>query len=64
MKIVPDQERTTFTVALDDLTVARLMEMADICHTHPCILIAAMVHDVLEDDAKAHLREFELMSLH
>ena len=64
MKIVPDQKRTTFVVELDDVTVARLMEVADNCHAHPCTLISAMVHDVLEDDELAHRREFEFISLH
>jgi hypothetical protein len=56
IKIIRDQAQTTFTVALDDVTVARLMEVADECHAHPCSLIAAMVHDVLEDDARMHPR--------
>jgi hypothetical protein len=54
MKVIWDQRQTTFTVAFDDVTVARLMEVADQCHTHPCTLISAIVHDVLEDDARMH----------
>lgn len=54
------QERETkvdqmrFSVKLDDLTLARLVELADNCHALPEAIIAAIVHDVLEDDALAH----------
>ena len=43
--------RVTFS---DELTIARLMEMADICHVLPEQIIAALTAGVLEDDALAH----------
>lgn len=46
--------RNPFRVLLDDLTVARLLELADICQTDPAKVISAIVKDVLEDDARAH----------
>jgi len=46
-----------FRVWLDDLSIARLMEMADDCHATPEQVIASIVHDVLEDDANAHTPE-------
>lgn len=46
--------QTPFRVLLDDADVARLMELADILHAKPTEIIAAIVHDVLEDDALAH----------
>jgi hypothetical protein len=39
----------------DPVTIARLIELADICHANPQTLIAAIVRDVLEDDALAHM---------
>jgi hypothetical protein len=49
-----DDHGATFRVTLDDVTVARLMEIADACHAPPTAVIAALVRDVLEDDALAH----------
>lgn len=49
-----EHERTVFEVALDDATVARLMEVADLSHAPPALLIASIVHDVLADDEAAH----------
>jgi hypothetical protein len=46
--------RKSFRVVPDDVTLARLIELADICHTDPETLIVAIVRDVLEDDALAH----------
>jgi hypothetical protein len=43
--------RVTFS---DELTIARLMEMADICHVLPEQIIAALTAGVLEDDALMH----------
>lgn len=43
-----------FRVILDDVTTARLVELADMCHAQPSEIIAAIVRDVLEDDARAH----------
>lgn len=55
MKILSHDEMTQFRVRLDDETVARLIAIADACHAQPAELIAAIVHDVLEDDALAHM---------
>jgi predicted transcriptional regulator len=49
------QDDTAFRVVLDDQTVARLIEVAEACHADPATIIASLVHDVLEDDALAHL---------
>jgi hypothetical protein len=54
IKDIRDALETGFRVTLDDLTVARLMELADVCHAPPAVVIAAIVRDVLEDDARAH----------
>lgn len=43
-----------FRVALDDVTIARLMRLADECHAPPAVVIASIVHDVLLDDEAAH----------
>lgn len=56
-----DEEISTFRVKLDDLTIARLMELADLCHAQPTSVIAAIVRDVLEDDARAHEAEGRVM---
>ena len=53
-----------FTIALDDLTLARLMELADMHHALPEAIIAAIVRDVLEDDAVAHASDPCRLSLH
>lgn len=55
MKLEDDQEELVlFTIALDDVTVARLMEIADNAHADPRKVAAAIVKDVLEDDARQH----------
>jgi len=58
MQLKHDEPRTIFPVKLDGLTTARLMKIADIAHASPSSLIAAIVHDVLEDDARMHQAEF------
>jgi len=49
-----DDDLGIFRVRPDDLTLARLIELADLCHTDPATLICAILHDVLEDDFLAH----------
>jgi hypothetical protein len=49
-----DEPATVFEVMLDDLTVARLIEISDLCHADPATVIASIVRDVLEDDARMH----------
>lgn len=46
-----DEDQTVFPVALDDKTVARLMEICDEAKAPPAAVIASILHDVLEDDA-------------
>lgn len=58
-----DEPQTVFSVALDDPTVARLLELADACHAPPAVVIAALVRDVLEDDAMAHELEPDPVTL-
>lgn len=54
MITLDEQLRHAFRVRLDDITVARLLELADICQCDPTQVISAIVKDVLEDDARAH----------
>jgi hypothetical protein len=54
-KIDIDDEITEFDgVGLDDLTVARLMALCESVGAPPRLVIAAIVRDVLEDDARNH----------
>jgi len=58
MITLDDQLRHAFRVRLDDITVARLLELADICQCDPTQVISAIIKDVLEDDARAHDGQF------
>ena len=49
-----DEPLTTFRVALDDATVAKLMEFADLCHAPPVTLMAAIIREFLENHSEAH----------
>jgi len=49
-----DEELTEFPVFLDDVTTARLLELSEAIKVAPSVLIASMIHDVLEDDANSH----------
>jgi len=42
-----------FSVALDELDAARLIDLANVCNATPAQVIASIVHDVLEDDFRA-----------
>lgn len=44
-------------VPLDDETVARLMNVADMSHAAPEVVAASIIHDVLYDDEQAHASE-------
>lgn len=55
--------RPIFFVLLDDLTAARLMEIADMAHDTPSNIIASIVRDVLEEDARAHYDSPEAIKL-
>lgn len=50
-------ERAAFHVCLDERTIAWLMELADICHAPPGVVIASILRDVCEDDIRAHGQE-------
>lgn len=51
----PDDEVTVFDgVGFDDVTVARLLELCECAKAPPQAIIAAIVRDVLEDDAREH----------
>lgn len=55
-----DEPMTVFDgVALDDVTMARLMEVCEGAKAPPAAIIAAIVRDVLADDAEAHAGEPE-----
>lgn len=45
--------RTVYLVSLDRVTERRLLEITD-GQPSPSLVIAAIIHDVLEDDAMAH----------
>lgn len=49
-----NEPRNFFRVGFDDLSTARLIEMADACHCDVNSIIVALVKGVLEDDAQAH----------
>lgn len=49
-----DEEYTVFEVPLDDVSVARLMRLAEAHKLDPRIFLASIVRDVLEDDELAH----------
>lgn len=52
---MPVKERKIrLTIVLDDVAMARLMEVADLCHQEPELIASSMISDVLEDDATAH----------
>lgn len=51
----PDDQVTIFDgIGLDDVTVARLMEVCGAANAPPAAIIASIVRDVLEDDAAMH----------
>lgn len=56
IRVLTDQDpETVFDgVALDDVTVGRLMALCEHAKVPPKIIIAAIVRDVLEDDANEH----------
>lgn len=49
--------KVTFHVVLDAVSVARLMDLASDCRCDPTIVLASLVHDLLEDDARMHADE-------
>lgn len=50
-----DQEQKyPLRLMLDDLTLARLLEVAIGCQDDPSRVAANMLRDILEDDARAH----------
>lgn len=55
---------TEFRVLLDDVAVARLMEMADAARLLPEAMIASLVTALLDDDWHAHQVEPSSLSVH
>jgi hypothetical protein len=55
---------TEFRILLDDVTVARLMEIADSAHAPPEIIISGMISAICEDDWHAHLAEPSTLRFH
>lgn len=49
-----DDEVVRFDVPIDMRTVAWLMELADLAHAPPALIIAAILRDVRQDDEQAH----------
>jgi hypothetical protein len=48
------EEKTALRIALGDEAFALLLEMAEACHAEPRAVAAALLTDVLLDDARAH----------
>lgn len=53
MRITLD-EKTTLGIELDDEPFALLLEIAEACHAEPRQIAAALLTDLLLDDARAH----------
>lgn len=54
--IIRDEEgHVLFNVAIPDEDVARLLKVSEEAGAPPAVIIASIVHDVLEDDAFAHI---------
>lgn len=51
------KNKTRLVIDLDDAAMARLMEIADLCHQDPELIAASMISDVLEDDFRAHAEQ-------
>lgn len=51
---ITDETKHPIRVLLDDVTLARLLEVADGCQCDPSLVASAMLRDILEDDARAH----------
>jgi hypothetical protein len=45
---------TALRVLLDDVTIARLAEVAEGCHAPIAVVAAAIIRDVMDDDYSAH----------
>ena len=50
----PADDRTPLRILLDDEPFATLIEIAEACHAEPRAVAAALLTDLLLDDAKAH----------
>jgi len=54
----PDEEnKVPFRTLLDPLTAERLLVLADELQIEPSLVIASMVHDVLDDEARSNEAE-------
>lgn len=51
------EERVWLSIPLSRETAERLARLADACHADRPTVAASLLHDLLEDDAEAHLLE-------
>jgi len=49
-----DENKVPFRTLLDPLTAERLLVLADELQIEPSLVIASMVHDVLDDEARSN----------
>jgi hypothetical protein len=49
-----DEQRHPIRTMVDDTTLAWLMEIADLHHASPDVIVAAILRDVARDDLAAH----------
>jgi hypothetical protein len=52
-----DDQVTFIQVPLDDATFAWVIELAELCHVEPRLVIAAILRDVRVDDQTEHMNE-------
>ncbi len=45
------------SIPVDEVTLQRLLDLADMCHADVKAVAASLLHDVLAEDADAHLLE-------
>lgn len=58
MKRLPDDEGPVWlSVPLSRETAERLASLADACHADRPTVAASLLHDLLKDDAEAHILE-------
>lgn len=59
-----DDFTVTFPVELDPLTTARLMRLCETVGTAPARVMASILHDVLEDDARENVEAVQPPRIH
>lgn len=45
------------SIPVDEATLRRLLDLADLCHADIKSVAASLLHDVLADDAETHVLE-------